>query len=223
MAPQSRRLTAPRHPRGLTHWPDDVGRGQVREHAGDSHCRYPHKVNFDALLPQIIVAVASLGGVLIGLLINGHRDNKRFTKQLAFERERILADERRLLFIKAAHACQRMREHLKRRHEQLHDGRPNWKKKMTQAAHNLFIIETELRLLAPDVVPFIYQAARHARSVRDADPATPESELRPLVNAYRAETGDAMRTMQEILGTQPTPQPQRDKTPLDKPGKKSPG
>jgi hypothetical protein len=109
-------------------------------------------VDLTPFLPQIITAAASLGGVLIGLLINGRREDGRFEKQLAFEREKLLADERRLLFIKTAHAFQRTREHLTYRdEEQLEHGRDDWERAVTKSVDTLFIIETELRILAPDI------------------------------------------------------------------------
>src|SRR4051794_1662805 len=60
------------------------------------------------LMPQIITAGARLGGVLTGLLINGRRESKRFTKQMDFERTKLTYDRVRDVSVRLvrAHADQ---------------------------------------------------------------------------------------------------------------------
>ena len=167
-----------------------------------SHGRYSHLVD---LLPQIITAAATLGGVVLTLIFTGRRESNRLEQQLAFERQKLLADERRLLFIKAAHAMQRAREHIvNREEEQAHFGREAWEDAVRTCTNALFTLETELLVVAPDVAPYVRQVARQARVIRDS-PSADATKLPMFESALRDHIREAMETMRKVLGTEGAP------------------
>ena len=66
---------------------------QSRDEAGSPDSLWV--MDITPLVPQLITAVATLGGVVLTLLITGRRERERVDQMIAFEREKILADDRR--------------------------------------------------------------------------------------------------------------------------------
>lgn len=166
------------------------------------------------LLPQIITAVATLGGVVLTLIFTGRRESKRMEQQLAFEREKLLADERRQVFTRTAHALQRMREVLNDRDDVVSEyGEDVWHEFVTKRADELFMLETELLLLAPDLAGHVRDATNTARAIRD-NAAGPQEAADQLITRYRSAVRNAMEDMRKFMGTS-TASP-RDVTPRDR-------
>lgn len=156
-------------------------------------------------LPQIITAVATLGGVVLTLIFTGRRESKRVEQQLAFERDKLLADERRQLFVRTAHELQRMRERLNSREEDSErHGAVLWAGAVTKHADELFKLETEIRLLAPTLSNTVRAATQVARSIRDAPDSTSESAMDSLNKEFVRYTMSSMSKMRSILGTEPS-------------------
>ena len=173
---------------------------QSRDEAGSPDSLWV--MDITPLMPQLITAVATLGGVVLTLLITGRRERERVDQMIAFEREKILADDRRELFVRTAHALQRMRELLKVWVD-TGDRANVWLDDVTQQADVLFLLETELRLLALKLAKEVQEATRMARKVRDLAvvPATKEARS-DLLFEYEELTRNAMRSMRQMLGSE---------------------
>ena len=102
---------------------------------------------------------------------------QRWREEQEFERRKILADDRRELFIKTAHALQRTREVVGGPHVNLGPGWEVWKDEVTKCTDHMFILETELRILAPELAQYVRHAAT-ARLVRSAPVETGPAECR---------------------------------------------
>lgn len=172
---------------------------QSRDEAGSPDSLWV--MDITPLVPQLITAVATLGGVVLTLLITGRREKERVDQMLAFEREKILADDRRELFVRTGHALERMRELLK---VWVSRGAVDkaWFDDVTNRADVLFLLETELRLLALNLAKEVQTATRKAREVRDLAvvPATEEAR-KDLLFEYEELTRKAMTSMRQMLGT----------------------
>ncbi len=159
-------------------------------------------VDLTPYIPQLITAVASLGGVLIGLLINGQRESRRFDKQIAFEREKILADQRRELFVKTAQALQRTTETLKMAETvQTEPERGIWRSAVKSRTDELFMLETEVRLLAPQLMSPVRAAVRRARAIRDAPDSADTDTVSGYFLEFMVSVEDAMAVMRTVMGT----------------------
>jgi hypothetical protein len=163
-------------------------------------------VDLTPYIPQIITAIATLGGVVLTLIFTGRRESQRVAQQLAFEREKLLADERRQLFIRTAHSLQRMRELLQDRQWAEDNGSTeDWFDAVTNHADELFKLETEIQLLAPTLTEAVRAATQIARSIRDTASVSPgisDSEERRLLDGLVRQTRVAMIQMRSILRTE---------------------
>lgn len=153
-------------------------------------------------MPQIITAAATLGGVVLTLIFTSRRESKRTDQMLTFERDKILADDRRTLFVRTAHELQRMRELLQEWAILTQEGNDEaWSDEVTRSADALFRLETELRLLAPTLVDDVRAATNLARSLRDLDIEPESGDRDDLLSQYIERTRTAMKLMRELLGT----------------------
>lgn len=101
-----------------------------------------------------------------------------------------------------------------RQDEQGENGQRAWEGAVTRSANELFTIETELLILAPEVAPHVRGAARAARGVRDAGPMGTEDDIEDSVRNFRVEVQNAMAIMREMLGSGDIPKARFDPTAL---------
>ena len=127
---------------------------------------------------------------------------RRWEEEQEFERYKLLAEERRKLFIQTAHALQRMREVLKADRSSQGEGWRAWQEQVTRRANELFMLETELRILAPELAPRVQAATNTARLIRAAPPEIQRTELDELVLKIRTQADEVMTHMRKLLGTE---------------------
>lgn len=157
-------------------------------------------MDFSDLITQVMTAMVTLIGVVITLVINGRREAKRTEQLLAFERAKILADDRRKVFVATVHFLQRMRELLKAGEVRIEQDREEaWAHAVTERADDLFMLETELRLLAPELAREVRSATQIARRYRDE--TDPRAGRSGLLEDYTATVRRTMSTMRALLGT----------------------
>lgn len=111
------------------------------------------------LAPQIITAGASLGGVLIGLLINGQRESKRFKKQLEFEGRKLTYDRVRDVSVRLVRAHADQADQYEGRHWDMQTPYVAISAEaLRTAADDRYVAETELGLLVPSLQDVIGEA-----------------------------------------------------------------
>ncbi len=172
-------------------------------------------------LPVLIAIIGILSAVIGGLIagyfktrgdtrnIQAAKDlaegaAERWRKEQEFEREKLLADVRRQLFINTAHAMQRTREVLKAPHVRNGPAWELWKESVTERTDQLFMLETELRIIAPELVAPVQSAARIARLIRAAPPEVDQTEIDKQIEDVRSKSDEAMAQMRVLLGTETT-------------------
>lgn len=129
---------------------------------------------------------------------------QRWREEQEFERQKLLANDRRQLFVTTAHALQRMRELLNQREwAEENNGSEGWYDAMKRRADELFLLETEIRLLAPTLTNTVRAAAQTARKIREAPITATEPEIDRDREDFVRYTMAAMDKMRAILGTKP--------------------
>lgn len=177
---------------------DEVSTGSTAGAQPRAH--HPAAMDFSDLITQVMTAMVTLIGVVITLVINGRREAKRTEQLLAFERAKILADDRRKVFVATVHFLQRMRELLKAGEVRIEQDREEaWAHAVTERADDLFMLETELRLLAPELAREVRSATQIARRYRDE--TDPRAGRSGLLEDYTATVRRTMSTMRALLGT----------------------
>ena len=157
-------------------------------------------------LPVLVAIIGILSGVAGGVasqLVAGYFNARGETRQLSaaqqrwreeqqFEREKVLFDKRREVFTNYLQALERATEVLKLLHQHGQETKDQLtvRQMAKERLDELYVIGTEIRLIAPAVREPAYHAYFVAKKVQDADPDPVESpgliqELRDQRRAIR--------------------------------------
>ena len=191
----------------------------------DAPVRAWHWLTQPEHIPVITALVALLAAIIGGVvtqLIAGYFKSRGDTRQLdaaskqlnaaearwqaeqEFERQKLLADHRRELFIRAAHQLQRTREVFTDSNDiEFEWGPDTYMDSVTKEVDKLFMMETESLLIAPEIAADLRGAAGIARTFRDASSQDLKENRSEWLAKYRGFTREAMTAMRTLLGTQP--------------------
>ncbi len=164
------------------------------------------------VVPQIITAGASLGGVLIGLLINGQRESKRFKKQMEFEARKLTYDRVRDVSVRLIRAHADQSEQYEAGHWQIENlYAPFSREKLRLAAEERYAAEVELSLLVPELEPVIDTARKAVWQMDESDEPEPVS-TNTWLDLSRAHQAELRKLEDEIRRVLSLEEPKRRKS-----------
>lgn len=121
-------------------------------------------------IPQIITAVATLGGVVLTLILTGRREAKRFDKQMEFERVKLLNGALReacAAFLKEANAFRMRSFDIQYADPEVTDISP-LQKLQAASLDSLALLKVDVELLVPQLGHEIMQLQMRLISLKGA-------------------------------------------------------
>lgn len=156
-------------------------------------------------IPQIITAVATIGGVVLTLVFTGRRDSRKFASQMEFERTKLVHDHLRAACIQFLNALQTLEDAFYAMWHGDVDDRPidEYNERRRQGVEALAFVGEELKLYAPSLSEHIDAARTWTDVMDDATSLTPDDLWHDHWVQGAAIRTDLQESMRRVLAISP--------------------
>lgn len=168
-------------------------------------------MNADQVVTLVVAAVGIVGTAVSTLLASWlarRSEALRVEREVEVKRAEHLLTTRRALFVQHLQALARAYEAVKALHGD--DVDPETERRLTERAHelanDLYVLETEIRLLAPEATDVVQRSYQRLRQLR-LTPRAEKAHAGKLLYELRGDRADVEATFRSILGIPPSTAP----------------